>query len=577
MLAVLIVAQSGAVEPGQDPQPKQDSSLPGLAQPASLPASNLALPSGSDIVVIPISGMIYDFTLVSLKRRVKMAIDSGASLIVIELDTPGGVVTSALAISKYIKNLSVPTVAWVHNSAYSAGIMIASACDEIVMSTASATGDCAPIIPGMNLAPTERAKLLSPILEEFRDSARSNGYDYALFQAMCVLNAEVYLIEKSDGSGERRLVNQIDFSVMVKGDSTQGMAGPTAGSPPGPMPLSNPSATQPAVQDIGAVTLTVTEEERGAWHAVEVLPSGAKLPGGRVHDGTTLLTLNQTRAQDIGLSKGEISSTQELKQHYQAASVAVIAVRWSEGLAAVLTSWWMRAILTVVFLLGAYIELQAPGLSLPGAVAAVALIALIGAPFVIGLAEVWHILLFLIGFVLVIIEIVFMPAFGLLGVGGLMMMFMGVVLGVVPSGSGLSGQSPGWLPPAEMQGQLLLSMFTTLLSLLASGVGFYFITKHFGKIPGLNRLILDAAQPSGAAVGVDVTGEQVHVSGDEVLGVGVVKVGAVGETASDLRPTGTARFGGHIIDVVSVGPYIGAGQAVKVIEVHGNRIVVDEG
>jgi membrane-bound serine protease (ClpP class) len=577
VLAVLIVAQSGAVGPSQDPQPKQVSSIPGLAQPASLPASNLALPSGSDIVVIPISGMIYDFTLVSLKRRVKMAIDSGASLIVIELDTPGGVVTSALAISKYIKNLSVPTVAWVHNSAYSAGIMIASACDEIVMSTASATGDCAPIIPGMNLAPTERAKLLSPILEEFRDSARSNGYDYALFQAMCVLNAEVYLIEKSDGSDERRLVNQIDFSVMVKGDSTQGMTGPTPGPTPGQTTGPNLSGTQLAVQDVGAVTLTLaTEEDRGAWHAVEVLPSGAKLPGGRVHDGTTLLTLNQTRAQDIGLSKGRVSSNQELKQHYQAASVAVIAVRWSEGLAAVLTSWWMRAILTVVFLLGAYIELQAPGLSLPGAVAAVALIALIGAPFVIGLAEVWHILLFLIGFVLVIIEIVFMPAFGLLGVGGLMMMFMGVVLGVVPSGSGLSGQSPGWLPPAEMQGQLLLSMFTTLLSLLASGVGFYFITKHFGKIPGLNRLILDAAQPSGAAVGVDVTGERVHVSGDEVLGVGVVAVGVVGETASDLRPTGTARFGGHIIDVVSVGPYIGAGQAVKVIEVHGNRIVVDE-
>jgi membrane-bound serine protease (ClpP class) len=578
LLVSLIAAQTPAVEPAGDAgklgvsgvaAPQQATVQTPPTTSPDLYRSNLVLPSGSNIAVIPITGVVYDFTFESLQRRVDKALAEGATLIVIELDTPGGVATSAMKISKYIRTLPVPTVAWVNNEALSAGIMIAAACDEIVMSPASLTGDCAPIIPGMNLAATERAKALSPILEEFRDSAQDNGYDFVMFQAMCVLGVEVYMVEKADGSGERRLVNQIDYAVMVKGDAPQDYASQTP--PPGG------AAQLPAVEDVGAVTLSVaTDADRGAWRAVEVLPSGDNAPGGMVHDGKTLLTRNQKRAADIGLSKATIANQTELQKNYRAGSVVVVAPTWSEGLAAVLTSWWARIILIIVCLIGAYIEMQAPGLSVPGAVAAAALLLLIGAPYIIGLAEVWHILLFLVGFVLVIIELVFTPTFGLLGIAGLMMMFMGVVLSVVPSGQGAGGQGVGWLPPPEMWDRMVASMFFTLLALLASGVGFYYITKHFGKIPGLNRLILQTAQPSAAAVGMDTAGNPIHVSGDEVLGVGVITVGLAGIALTELRPSGMARFGEHNVDVVSVGPFIEKGDKVQVVEVRGNRIVVDQ-
>lgn len=588
-LALLIAAQTGAVQPGNTPETPSDPTTirelpeelpthvgeapdpsvplevdPSQIAPPRMPTSNIVLPSGSDIAVIPVSGLIYDFTHESLERRVNKAIDGGATLIVIELDTPGGVVTSALKISKYIRTIPVPTVAWVHNEAYSAGIMLAAACDEIVMSKASATGDCAPIVPGMDLAPTERAKVLSPILEEFRDSAQANGYDYAMFHAMCVLGVEVYLVEKNDGSGERRLVNQVDYAVMVNGESLQNQPSAT------PSPTTSPGTSLPVIDDVGAVTLSIaTDTDRGAWLAVEVLPSGKKVSGGCIHDGKTLLTLSQTRAQDIGLSKAIIGSEADLKQRYHAATVVAIPQTWSEGLAAVLTSWWVRIILIVVFLVGAYLEMQAPGLSVPGAAAAVALVLLIGAPYIIGLAEVWHILLFLLGFIFVIVELVLTPTFGVLGVVGLMMMFMGVVLSVVPSG-------PGWLPPPEMRQMMLSSMFATFLGMVFSGVGFYYITKYFKNIPGLNRLILETVQPSAAAVGLDEAGQPIHVSGDDVLGVGVIEVGHEGVAVTELRPSGVARFDKNQVDVVSVGPFIEIGDTVRVVEVHGNRIVVDK-
>jgi membrane-bound ClpP family serine protease len=92
----------------------------------------------------------------------------------------------------------------------------------------------------------------------------------------------------------------------------------------------------------------------------------------------------------------------------------------------------------------------------------------------------------------------------------------------------------------------------------------------------LNRLILDTVQPSAEAVGMDPTGKPIRVSGDEVLGIGAIAVGLTGRAVSELRPSGVARFGEHQIDVVSVGPFIEQGQPVKVVEVHGNRIVVDQ-
>ncbi|MEM9883605.1 MAG: hypothetical protein AAF800_11875, partial [Planctomycetota bacterium] len=138
-------------EEGQTPEPPDTSApeAPEADAPSAGPSTAptrprvSSLPSGANVAVIPVRGVIYDFTYESLQRRVDRAVNNGASVIVLEIDTYGGVVTAALDIAKYLKDptrVPVPTVAWVNNKAYSAGIMIASACDEIVMAPASATG-----------------------------------------------------------------------------------------------------------------------------------------------------------------------------------------------------------------------------------------------------------------------------------------------------------------------------------------------------------------------------------------------------------------------------------------------------
>lgn len=51
-------------------------------------------------------------------------------------------------------------------------------------------------------------------------------------------------------------------------------------------------------------------------------------------------------------------------------------------------------------------------------------------------------------------------------------------------------------------------------------------------------------------------------------------VGERGVVLQQLRPAGTARIGDRRVDVVSRGEFIAAGEAVEVLEVNGNRVVV---
>ena len=51
-------------------------------------------------------------------------------------------------------------------------------------------------------------------------------------------------------------------------------------------------------------------------------------------------------------------------------------------------------------------------------------------------------------------------------------------------------------------------------------------------------------------------------------------VALVGVATTPLGPSGKARFGNHLVDVISTGEFISRDSQVVVLEVHGNRVVV---
>jgi len=520
-------------------------------------AGGLTVTTGGLIAVIEIDGPIfYDNQLDSLKRRTNRAVQDGANLIVFDLDTPGGRLDLALDISSYIRTLNTPTVAWVDNQALSAGILIGSACDELIMARGSLTGDCAPIIPGENLAPTERAKALSPLLAEFRANAADNysgptTSDYAVFHAMCVLGIEVYQV-KHKITGEVRLVNQSDYAVMVDGQSPVDAAGI------GQSGTSSINAPDEA-DEVGKAVVTVTDaSDVGQWELVK-----------QIHDGSTLLTMNETEALDAGLSRDTVSSEADLKALYGAGAVERYKETWSESLVGFLVHPVVRACLLLLGIIGLLLEYFSPGLIVPGVVGLAAFAVLIGAPFLVGLAQTWHLILIVVGVGLVIYEMFTMTTFGVLAVIGLLMFITGLVL------SGVQTASNG-LPAAGAGRQVMITSLAFVGAIVMTVPILFVMTKYFGSLPLLSKLVLNDNQLPLLATGGSIPVPYQRVSGDEVVGGGTIKPGMTGTvTRTGLRPAGNIEIDDQIIDVTSTGGFVEAGTTVRVLEVHGSMIMVE--
>jgi membrane-bound serine protease (ClpP class) len=207
-LAVVLLTLSALAD--QDPAP-----APALPAPPAAPAAPAALqPVHDKAALIRLSATVDNMMKKSLERRIDQARKAGCTLIVLQVDTYGGLVTSALEISKMLKQLpaeGIHTAAWVNNKAYSAGSLISVACQQIYIVNAGTIGDCAPIrvddehrlVP---LPADERAKITSPILQEFDDSADRNGLSKTLLRAMVVASVEIHEVRNAT-TGETRFVD----------------------------------------------------------------------------------------------------------------------------------------------------------------------------------------------------------------------------------------------------------------------------------------------------------------------------------------------------------------------------------
>ncbi|MEM6333762.1 MAG: NfeD family protein [Planctomycetota bacterium] len=557
--------------------------VPATTAPPAVPGrplpAVLQLPSGANVAVIEIQGPIDSFTPQAIQLRVDRALRSGASVIVFELDTPGGELTAAIQASKDIKQIPTPTLAWVNDDAYSAGALLASACDAVVMSPSSAIGDAAPVVLMMlmQLQPTERAKILSPWLAEFRDNARAHDYDYALFKAMCVLGIEVYEVRHLE-TGETRFVNQADYRVMVRGVSIEEVID-TTGLQPGQI-----------VDDtrvLGASIESATSADVGRWELIR-----------QVHDGSTLLTFSQDEALDTGLSVRTIADRAELATLLGASSAQPVRLTAAEHIAKWLSQMWVRGVLIAILVLGLLVEFYLSGTGFFGGLALIALMLLMAPPWIIGLGQWWHVALVGVGVLLLIAEVFVTPGFGVLGALGLVLVVVGLVFMAIPAAGGPQF-GPVQVPPAQ---RLVWPATILILSLVGVFIAVPLLA-WFGVFaegsPLISRLVLndgssasvDAALAAGAAVGRAAMEPRspttLHVEAtpeSRVVGSAIqpgppdaysgVAIGQQGVAITALHPSGSIEIDGHLIDALAQEGWVDAGTAVEVIGVSGNNVVV---
>jgi hypothetical protein len=177
--------------------------------------------------------------------------------------------------------------------------------------------------------------------------------------------------------------------------------------------------------------------DRGKWKLVSY-----------VSNGSGPIVLKHDDLQFFGLLSGTISNDEELKTFFGAKHLVRLNQSWSEGLVWFLTTWTVRGLLIAVFLIALFAEMTHPGVTLPGVIAAAALVALIAPPLLIDLANWWEIAAILAGIILILLEIFVIPGFGVAGVAGILLLFGGMVGTFIPGGRFLRRFGRGTAGPA---------------------------------------------------------------------------------------------------------------------------------
>ncbi|MEO6990876.1 MAG: ATP-dependent Clp protease proteolytic subunit, partial [Candidatus Baltobacteraceae bacterium] len=128
------------------------------------------------VLVVPISGQVDDGMAHLVARSVQEANAERASALVLEINTPGGLVSSAFEIRDALFLAKVPTVAFVSERAYSAGALIALSARSIVMAPGASIGAAEPI--------PNTPKYVAALRSEFASTAARNHRDVTLAAAM---------------------------------------------------------------------------------------------------------------------------------------------------------------------------------------------------------------------------------------------------------------------------------------------------------------------------------------------------------------------------------------------------------
>jgi membrane-bound serine protease (ClpP class) len=135
--------------------------------------------AGNDIYVIQVNATINPGITDFIKRGIQKASDDDAGCLIIELDTPGGLVESMREIVKAILGSTVPVVVYVAPSgarAASAGVMITMAADIAAMAPGTNIGAAHPVgLGGKDIDGKMSEKIINDMVAHVKSIAQQRG------------------------------------------------------------------------------------------------------------------------------------------------------------------------------------------------------------------------------------------------------------------------------------------------------------------------------------------------------------------------------------------------------------------
>lgn len=505
-----------------------------------------ALWAADFVVVCPVTGMVDDGLGVLIERAVKES--NGARALILEVDTPGGLVDSAIEISKSLSAAPCRTIAYIHGmGAISAGALISYACKDMIMAPDTNIGAATPVVPSAEgMAPTGE-KEVSFMRAKMRALAERNGHNPAIGEAM--VDKDIELRAYTDEHGKLQVFAV--YNSPVEGTSTTDMVRRVV------------DALPPELEEVRKLAKEVLPSS--TENAPETPPPPTTIPvatvapdpslGEVILPAGKLLTLTPQEAIKYGVIPATAGNLEEVLKHYGLTDVEVrrLQMTWAEAAFRWLTNPVIAGILLMLGIGGIYLEIKTPGFGIPGVIGIVCLAMFFGAHVVLGVADWIDVLLVVIGLALIITEIFILPGHLIFGVTGILCVLVGLYMSLT------TVTVPRYSWDYDRLRGALVSMTVAMASLTAF---VYAVWKLFPHTPFHSALVQTLEQKPEQGYVVQ-TAEQQDAA-----------IGLKGVAISMLRPAGRGRFAGKTFQVVSRGEFIEDGTPIVIIQADGNRYVV---
>lgn len=301
---------------------------------------------------------------------------------------------------------------------------------------------------------------------------------------------------------------------------------------------------------------TVLKWKRDPLIAEAMVDERTVVPG--VVDSGKVLTFTALEAQKYNYCEKIVEDVNELVtkglgfNNYEI--VKFTASGW-DNIKGFLMSSVIQGLLIMLIIGGIYFELQTPGIGFPLVVAITAAVLYFAPLYIDGLAANWEILLFLIGLVLIALELFVIPGFGIAGISGIVFVVVGLTLSLLNN--------------VDFNFELVKpTAITNALATVVGGVfvGFglvLYLSSKIGSKGVFRHLALKTSLDNKAGyIGVDMAATEI--------------VGETGIATTVLRPSGKIKVAGVFYDAVSLDGFIEKGDEVRIVRFETGQVFVEK-
>lgn len=268
----------------------------------------------------------------------------------------------------------------------------------------------------------------------------------------------------------------------------------------------------------------------------------------------SVITFSASEAVANGFCEGVVSSIEEVVKLQGVEDFEIIAYQTStvEHIIAVFLNPAVSGFLILIIFAGIYFEIQTPGVGFPIAASTIAIILYFIPYYLTGLAQNWEIAIFIVGIILLVVEIFVIPGFGVFGILGILCILTGLTLGMVPNDAFDFTFVPS--------GDLFVALLTVVLAAICAIALIFFLAPKVNDWKAFSTISLATTQKSNEGY--------TSTSYSDIL------LGKEGVTHTRLMPSGRVLIEDEIYDAYSRGEFIDKGEKIKVISTEGTSIKV---